>query len=310
MPPLEAKKFMFRRVAGVRGWRRRRGEEEEKLMFIDVRKAHLNAKCDEEEWVELPEDFKQYGRFARLRRWLYGMRKAASGWEEDYSDRLLKIGFIRGKSASTVFWNKNTGVRIVVHGDDFTMSGTRKALMGIKEKLEEWYDIKFRGIMGSEADEIKAVTILGRRLRWTQEGLEYEGDPKHRQELIKKSGLTEESKAAVSATVKETGGLEDDDTRLEEEEARKCRGEIALLNYMGQDRTDVQYAANQVSKMMANPTEETRRRIKRIARYLVGVENMVWKYGEIEGEEKTMNLDMVVDSDWAKEKDRKSTSGG
>lgn len=33
------------------------GAEEVKLMFIDVRKAHLNAKCDEEEWVELPEEF-------------------------------------------------------------------------------------------------------------------------------------------------------------------------------------------------------------------------------------------------------------
>ena len=55
MPPLEAKKMMFRMTAGVRGWRRRNNKEEIKLMFIDVKKAHLNAKCDEEAWVELPE---------------------------------------------------------------------------------------------------------------------------------------------------------------------------------------------------------------------------------------------------------------
>ena len=85
MPPLESKKMMFRVTAGIRGWRRRRGKEEVKLMFIDVRKAHLNAKCDEEEWVELPEEMWRWGRYARLRRWLYGMRKAASGWEEDYA---------------------------------------------------------------------------------------------------------------------------------------------------------------------------------------------------------------------------------
>ena len=31
-----------------------------KLMFVDVeKKAHLNAKCDEEEWVELPGEFKK-----------------------------------------------------------------------------------------------------------------------------------------------------------------------------------------------------------------------------------------------------------
>ena len=28
-----------------------------KLMFVEVKKAHLNAKCDEEEWVELPDEF-------------------------------------------------------------------------------------------------------------------------------------------------------------------------------------------------------------------------------------------------------------
>ena len=64
MPPLEAKKLLFRMAAGVRGWRRRRGVAEIKLMFIDVRKAHLNAVCDEEAWVELPEEFWKWGRYA------------------------------------------------------------------------------------------------------------------------------------------------------------------------------------------------------------------------------------------------------
>ena len=62
------------RALGKRGTR-----EEQKLMFIDVRKAHLNGVVDDGEWVfvELPCEFHQYGRFARIRRWLYGMRKAA-----------------------------------------------------------------------------------------------------------------------------------------------------------------------------------------------------------------------------------------
>ena len=159
MPPLEAKKTMFRMTAGVRGWRRKRGADEIKLMFIDVRKAHLNAKCDEEEWVELPEEFEKYGIYATLRRWLYGMRKAASGWEEDYADKLVKDGFVRGKSAPTVFWNRSTGVKLVVHGDDFTFSGTRKELENMRRRMGEWYDIKDRGLMGSGKDEIKEVVI-------------------------------------------------------------------------------------------------------------------------------------------------------
>ena len=112
MPPLESKKLMFRMVAGGRGKRRRKGLAEVKLMFIDVRKAHLNAVSDEEEWVELPEEFWEYGRYARLKRWLYGMRKAAAGWEEDYAGRLESVGFRRGKGAPTVFFQREDGSEV------------------------------------------------------------------------------------------------------------------------------------------------------------------------------------------------------
>ena len=46
MPPLEAKQALFAYVAGVREKRREHGQDEMKLMFVDVRKAHSNAKCD------------------------------------------------------------------------------------------------------------------------------------------------------------------------------------------------------------------------------------------------------------------------
>ena len=60
MPPLESKRLMFRMVAAARGQRRRKGLQEVKLMFNDVRKAHLNARCEEKEWVELPEESSEY----------------------------------------------------------------------------------------------------------------------------------------------------------------------------------------------------------------------------------------------------------
>ena len=103
----------------MREKRRAQEHDEVKLMFVDVKKAHLNAKCDEEEWVELPDEFKKFGRYAKLKRWLYGMRKAASGWEDDYARRLVEDGFRRGRAASTIFYHPKTQVRVVVHGDRF-----------------------------------------------------------------------------------------------------------------------------------------------------------------------------------------------
>ena len=42
-------------------------------MFIDVKKVHFIVKCDEDEWVV------QFGKCAKLKRWLCGVRNAASG---------------------------------------------------------------------------------------------------------------------------------------------------------------------------------------------------------------------------------------
>ena len=42
------------RGRSVRGKRRAQGQHEVKLMFIDGKRAHFSAQCEEEEWVELP----------------------------------------------------------------------------------------------------------------------------------------------------------------------------------------------------------------------------------------------------------------
>ena len=87
IPPLEANRALFAFGAGAREKRRERGRAEVNLLFVDVKKAHFKARCDEEEWVELPEEFEEHGRYAKLRRWFHGVRKAASGWEDDCSRR-------------------------------------------------------------------------------------------------------------------------------------------------------------------------------------------------------------------------------
>ena len=70
------------------------------LMFVDVKKAHLNGVVEngEKVYIELPEEAKADGKCGRLRRWLYGMRPAASAWEKDYTDKLKSVGFKRAAS--------------------------------------------------------------------------------------------------------------------------------------------------------------------------------------------------------------------
>ena len=78
MPPLEAKKILFRQaIRSRRVWKDKRWQAY-KLLFIDVKKAHLNGVVPEDilVYVTLPN-----GDCWNMMRWLYGMRKAAHSWE-------------------------------------------------------------------------------------------------------------------------------------------------------------------------------------------------------------------------------------
>jgi len=56
MPPLEAKKILFSLAASQLGSVRKK-----KLLFIDVKKAHMNAVCKEWAFVDLPEEIHREG---------------------------------------------------------------------------------------------------------------------------------------------------------------------------------------------------------------------------------------------------------
>ena len=106
MPPFESKKLLFQQAMTQNALNRLRGEDGLKIMLIDVKKAHLNGFVGEDEfaYIELPWGATKEGQCGRLRRWLYGMRQAASAWERDYSEKLVAMGFEKGIAAPTVFF--------------------------------------------------------------------------------------------------------------------------------------------------------------------------------------------------------------
>eukprot|EP00973_Karenia_brevis_P019615 2690590-Karenia_brevis.AAC.1 len=78
---------------------RRQDYRRRKLMLIDLKKAHLNSECQEDVYFELPKECHCLPVYCgKLRRWMYGMRQAASAWESHYASRLEDVGFNRGVS--------------------------------------------------------------------------------------------------------------------------------------------------------------------------------------------------------------------
>eukprot|EP00973_Karenia_brevis_P052470 7290429-Karenia_brevis.AAC.1 len=73
---------------------------------------------------------------------------------------------------------------LVVHGDDFTFCGLDEDLKWIRSHMESWFEIKMRAILGPQRGDDKDVVILGIVVRWKEEGIAYEADPKHRKIIL------------------------------------------------------------------------------------------------------------------------------
>ena len=128
-PPLESKRLLLSRAAT-----KRRDGQLRSLMFIDAKKAHLNPMCEEDVYIELPEEVgAPAGMCGKLNYWLYGFRKAASAWESMYSGMVEGVGFSRGEACGVVFYHEGRDLSLAVHGDDFTLCGYEDELFWIRD---------------------------------------------------------------------------------------------------------------------------------------------------------------------------------
>ena len=96
-----------------------------------------------------------------------------------------------------VFYHKGKNMSCVVHGDDFTFTGYEEDLMEMAEVMQKWFEIKVRGILGGDAEDLKEIIISGRTVRWCDWGIGYEADKKHRKAFMEQFGLDGNVKALM-----------------------------------------------------------------------------------------------------------------
>ncbi len=177
----------------------------------------------------------------------------------------------------------------------------------MKDKLEKRFELKTT-IIGSGEGEVSEGRILNRVIRCTKKGWEYEADQRHAEYLVRALNL-EEAKAVSTAGEEETPWRrQEEEVVLDESKSTEFRALAARANYLAADRPDIQYAVKELCKAMARPTVGDRRKLKRLARYLVGKPRLVSRYDwQVRPEE----LTGYSDSDWAGcRRTARSTSGG
>ena len=98
------------------------------------------------------------------------------------------------------------------------------------------------------------------------------------------------------------------DKALEGATATLYRSMVMRLNYLAQDRPDIQFACKELARGMSSPTEGNWQQLKRLGRYLLLRPRMVMNY---DYQSVSTFLDSRVDTDHAGcLKTRKSTNGG
>ena len=147
------------------------------IFFMDISRAYFNAKTDESDpvYVDFPPEFgAPAGTCALLKRHMYGTRRAADGWQSEYSSALIDLGFKQGTSSACVFVHSERHIMVSVHGDDFTCSGSKPQLEWLEAGLRSKYELTVGARLGPGKNDDHEGLVLNRAVRWTNQGLEYE----------------------------------------------------------------------------------------------------------------------------------------
>ncbi len=280
------------------------------ISFVDVTRAYFNAKIDKDAtptYVNLPnEDADNQRMCAQLLRHLYGTRMAADGWQEEYSTLLIRLGFRQGVACPNAFFHAERQITCSVHGDDFTSSGPKPALDWLESSIQAEYEVTIGPRLGPGPDDAKEARALNRIVRWCDDRVEYEADPRQVERLIEECGLTG-CKTMATPSVKPTFTELEADESLAEKLHTAFRGSAARGNYLAADRIDSQFSCKEICRWMSKPTQQSWKALKRLCRYLSGQPRLVYVYRQQEAD----SVDVYTDTDWAGcPKTRKSTSGG
>ena len=302
-PPLEALKVILSMTASA--------NKGEVIMVNDISRAFFHARVERDVYIQLPDEDRKAGEddlCGKLRLSMYGTRDAAQNWYKEYSQQLVKMGFIQGIASPCTFFHPTRHIRTYVHGDDYVSIGLPANLNWMREELQKKYQVKTQ-VLGPNEGRQKQVKILNRLVSWDgTRGLLYEADPRHAEIVVNQLRL-QEAKGVTTPGTREEGRIgQDHEEKLDENEATSFRAIVARLNYLCPDRPDVSYAVKELARSMASPSKGDWSRLKRVGRYLKERPRLQQVF---EWQPAQRTITTYSDADWAGcRQTRKSTTGG
>ena len=132
---------------------------------MDIKSAFLNGEIEEEVYVKQPPGFvnpKKHNHVYKLRKALYGLKKAPRAWYKCLTKFLIEKGFEIGKIDATLFTKRVNGELFVcqIYVDDIIFGSTNPQfserfgrLMSEKYEMSMMCELKFFPWFANQANE-------------------------------------------------------------------------------------------------------------------------------------------------------------
>ena len=149
----------------------------------------------------------------------------------------------------------------------------------MKAELDRHYELTEAHRLGPGAADDKEAKVLNRIVRWTEHGLVYEADPRQGEKLLRDLKLdAADTKALGTPGVKLNREQLETEQPLAAGKTSPFRAVAARANYLAADRPDIQFAAKEVCRWMAAPTDRSLDALKRVGRFVAGKRRLVFDY--------------------------------
>lgn len=269
-------------------WYRRQG---------DVKHAFLNPKLAIQQYMEMPEGFRQKGMIFKILRGLYGLKQSAFHWYDDFKATLKNNGFFPTVSDVCVYTNKEKDVFVLLHVDDFFVMGPHLAKIdNLMRALEKAYEIKV--VNTDQFLGIKITEDKG-RLKMDQ-GL-------YARALLTRHGL-EKCKTTRYPLEQRLGASVNEPCHSRYTEYNKIVGGLQFL--ANQTRPDISHAVNHLARFLHNPGEEHLTAAKHVLRFIANEPDKGISFSCTSKVVTKPQLEAYSDADFAEDPDSsRSTSG-
>ena len=267
-PPIKVARMVLSMAASAKD---HRGRHTCLIGRPDVRVAFFHAKGSGNVVMVPAKGLAPPGVGWRALKAMYGTREASKCWGNEVTDTMLAAGCEAVMVVPMTFTHKEHGYVVECHEDDFLSCGSAEALDHLDKVLTEKFDTKVLPRIGPPEHGGQATEgpHLGRIIRWTPEGFEWESNPKHYKDLVELCGLKETSKGSDVPITKTVGkGMRKAIDELNADEASLFRQAAGTGLYLSIDRPSLQYAMSEVMGGMQTPLVKHKLMIHHVARYV------------------------------------------